>query len=226
MANKKTFKLSDCLVFFDFDNTVTSFDTLDDIIQRFAINEGWKTLEDAWLAKRIGSRECLKGQLALVRISKRKLCKYLKKIRISPYFSRILALLNKKNVKVTILSDNFEFIIKYILDNNGIKGIGLKANRVKFRGERLITSFPYVNKECRYCGHCKTKNLPNSGLAGKLIIYIGDGDSDFCPAKKSGLVLAKGNLLRYFRAKGLACVPYKDLKGIYQYFKEINDSER
>lgn len=199
---------------------------MDDIIQRFAINEDWKALEEDWLAKRIGSRECLKGQLALVRITRRKLCQYLKSIRISPYFSRTLALLKKNKAKVTILSDNFEFIIRHILNTNGIRGVGLKANRIKFKGERLITSFPYINKECRYCGHCKTKNLPKAGLEGKLIIYVGDGDSDFCPAKRAGLVLAKGSLLRHFRAKGLPCVAFKDLRGVYKYFKEINDSKR
>lgn len=225
MVNKKPRKLSDCLIFFDFDNTITSFDTLDDIIQRFAVNEDWKSLEEDWLARKIGSRECLKGQLALVRITKRKLCQYLKDIRISPYFSRILTLLKKNKARVTILSDNFEFIIKYILDNNDIKGIGLKANRIGFKGERLITSFPYINKKCRYCGHCKTKNLPKARLEDKIIIYVGDGASDFCPAKKTDLVLAKGSLLRHFRAKGLPCVAFKDLRGVYKYFKEINDSK-
>jgi 2-hydroxy-3-keto-5-methylthiopentenyl-1-phosphate phosphatase len=226
MANLKPNKLSDCLVFFDFDNTITPFDTLDDIIQRFAINEDWKALEEDWLAKRIGSRECLKGQLDMVRITKRKFCLYLNSIRISPYFLKTLEFLKKKKTKVTILSDNFEFIIKYILNNNGIREVGVKANRIKFKGERLVTLFPYMNRECGYCGHCKTKNLPKIGLKSKLIVYIGDGASDFCPAKKSGLVLAKGSLLRHFRAEGLPCVPFKDLRGVYKYFKEINDSNR
>ena len=57
------------VVFFDFDNTLTSFDVLDALIERFSINEDWKALERAWQAGRIGSKECLEGQLRSIRVT-------------------------------------------------------------------------------------------------------------------------------------------------------------
>ena len=36
--------LSNCRVFFDFDNTLTQGDVLDDIIKRFSVNEEWLDL--------------------------------------------------------------------------------------------------------------------------------------------------------------------------------------
>jgi len=123
--------LSDCLVFFDFDNTLTSFDVLDDIVTRFSVDDGWKALEQQWLEGKIGSRECLKGQLERVRIPKPALLKYLKKIRISPVFKKIIPLLNTHRAGPVILSDNFHFIIDTILRNNGIKGAEVCANSLR-----------------------------------------------------------------------------------------------
>jgi len=41
MQNSTLPSLSECLVFFDFDNTITNFDVLDDIIRRFSADKKW-----------------------------------------------------------------------------------------------------------------------------------------------------------------------------------------
>ena len=86
---KQKLGLSHCRVFFDFDNTITHFDVLDDIIKRFAVNKGWKEWEEAWEKGRIGSRRCLKEQMSLVAIGRKELLKYLSGVRIDPYFKII-----------------------------------------------------------------------------------------------------------------------------------------
>ena len=68
---KSPIVLSNCRVFFDFDNTMTTTDVLFDVIERFSINNHWKVLEKAWLEGQIGTKECLEGQLRNVRISKK-----------------------------------------------------------------------------------------------------------------------------------------------------------
>ena len=217
--------LSDCLVFFDFDNTLTPFDVLDDIVLRFSIDDNWRELEQQWLEGKIGSRECLKGQLESVRISRPALLKYLKKIRISPVFKKIIPLLKKHQAGPVILSDNFHFIIEAILCNNGIKGIEICANDLRFNKDRFILSFPHTNSSCWKCAHCKTKNLSNARFNSKTKIYIGDGFSDICPAEKADIVFAKGNLLRHFRAKDLPYKRLNDLRQVYTFLKAIDVAE-
>ena len=220
MNNIQQKKLSDCIVFFDFDNTITHFDVLDDIIARFSDNGEWATFEKDWREGRIGSRECLQGQLRSVRINRQALSEYLSRIKIDPFFSKLIALLKDKGIKVIILSDNFSFILEHILRNNGTRGLEVYSNRLSFRKDRLIPSFPYLNRRCLRCGHCKTKHLQRKSLRSKIIVYIGDGLSDVCPAQKADLVFAKGSLLEYFKKNKRACLAFKDLRYIYKYFKE------
>ena len=51
------------IVFFDFDNTIANIDVVDDMLERFSGDDGWKELEERWQREEIGSRECLKGQV-------------------------------------------------------------------------------------------------------------------------------------------------------------------
>ncbi len=44
----KTKNLKNPVVFFDFDNTITTFDVLDDMLARFSRNDNWIKLEEQW----------------------------------------------------------------------------------------------------------------------------------------------------------------------------------
>lgn len=202
--------------FFDFDNTIAPFDVLDNIIESFSINKNWIEVEKAWKKGRIGSGDCLTQQLAGVRISKDQLLRYLSSIKIDPYFQIILCLLNRNKIRPVILSDNFGFIIKFILSNNGINNARIHANSLRFNKDRLIPSFPHKNRLCQRCAHCKKKNLLKENSGDKIIIYAGDGLSDICPAEHSDIVFAKASLLKHFRGKKKECFPFKNLEDIYK----------
>ena len=213
--------LSNCVVFFDFDNTITLFDLLDDIIERFSVDTGWIALENSWRTGKISSRECLAGQLRSVRVSKKDLLQYLSQIKIDPHFYRIFAMLKREGIKPVILSDSFTFIIEAILKNNGVKGVKVYANSLRFHKGRLIPSFSYSNQRCLRCAHCKKKNLLKKDIRNKIIIYIGDGLSDVCPAEHADIVFAKGELLKHFRKKKKLCIAYNSLEDINNYFKGL-----
>lgn len=212
--------LRDCLVIFDFDNTITEFDTLDDIVERFAINKDWVGVEKMWKQGKIGSRKCLELQLGLVRITRQNLIRYLSSVKLDPYFKKLVRLLNSRKIKFIILSDNFSFIINKVLKDKGLRGIKVYSNSLKFKGDRLLLKFPHQNRSCLRCGHCKKSNLLKNSFRDK-IIYIGDGLSDVCPARHSDIVFAKGSLLKHLRKINKDCIPIRNLKDAYQYFIKL-----
>lgn len=208
-------------VFFDFDNTITTFDVLDDIIQKFSKDEKWMELEEQWKKGEIGSRQCLYGQIKGVRITKDSLDEYLQDIEIDSYFKPLISFLNGKNIKWLILSDNFDYILKKILVNNGIKNTLVFSNKISFSGDKLIPSFPHTDKKCRSCAHCKKSNLFKNAAGNRMTIYIGDGRSDVCPSKYANIVFAKDSLLRYYKENKKAPIPYKGLKDVHAFLKDI-----
>ena len=53
-------------IFVDFDGTISLEDTTDVVLERFA-DPSWQKVEAEWLAGHIGSRECMKRQVELMR---------------------------------------------------------------------------------------------------------------------------------------------------------------
>jgi len=208
-------------VYIDFDNTVTIGDVLNQLIKRFSINDDWKVLEKAWQLGEISAKECLIGQMRGVRIYQRELDQYLKTIKIDPHFSKLICFLKEKGIELSIVSDNFESIICTILDYNGIKGVPVYANHLRLFRNRLFPSFPHQNPECLLCAHCKKIHFVKEAHSMEdPIIYIGDGQSDICPAKEADIVLAKGVLLKYLKNQKLSCIEFKNLDQVCEYLKE------
>ena len=210
----------DCAVFFDFDNTITLFDVLDEVIKKFAVDGDWAVFEDAWRRGRIGSRECLEGQLRSVRVTKDRLLKYLRGVEVDPYFHKLLCMLKEQGVEPVILSDSFSFMIDTVMRNNGIKRMKIYANSMRFYKDKIIPAFPYTNRLCSKCANCKKAHIAPNNPQNKTVVYIGDGLSDVCPASVSGLVFAKQNLAAYLKKADLPSVEIKDLSEIYKHFRE------
>jgi len=218
--------LSRCMVFFDFDNTLTSFDVLDGVIEQFSINRDWVAYEEAWKQGKIGSQQCLEGQLRCIRVSRQALCEYLSGIRVDAHFPRLLSLLRSVGINPVILSDSFSFMIDFVLKNNGITGVKVYSNKLRFYKDRLVPSFPYRNNLCPHCAHCKTSTLSHEAFKNKIVMYAGDGLSDVCPACHADIVFAKKNcsLLKHFTETGRECLAFHDLGDIYIYFRNMQDS--
>ena len=216
----KTADNRNTVVFFDFDNTITTRDVFDDMLLRFAEDDSWRSLEERWKNKEIGSRQCLEGQISTIKITKNMLDKYLTTIKIDPYFKRVTNLLKQRRIKTVILSDNFDYILNRILKKNGIKGLEVYSNKARIAGNRLIPSFPFTDGKCRVCAHCKKKNMLTNGSNGSFKIYIGDGQSDACSAEHADRIFAKENLLDHCRREGISHIPYRNLKEVYNYIKE------
>lgn len=208
------------VVFFDFDNTITTLDVFDDMLFRFAADDSWQKLEARWKNKEINSRQCLEGQIKTIGITKDSLDRYLSTVKIDPYFKRLLGLLRRRRVKTVVLSDNFDYILKRILAKNKISALKVYSNKVNITGSGLIPSFPLTNRRCRACAHCKKNSMFSNCGSGSRKVYIGDGQSDTCPAGYADKVYAKEGLLEHCRKEGIPHVPYKSLKEVYRYMKE------
>jgi 2-hydroxy-3-keto-5-methylthiopentenyl-1-phosphate phosphatase len=209
-----------CIVFFDFDNTIATCDVFDTMLPSFSRDDLWMELEKKWQDGKIGSRDCLEGQIRGMSITKNSLDRYLSSIKLDPHFKKLVRLLNSKRIRTIVLSDNFDYILKRILNyHNRIKKLKIYSNKLHIEKDRLIPHFPFRSSNCQVCAHCKTKNLLANVNKDSIIVYIGDGRSDICPAQYADIVFAKEDLLKHYKDTKLTCFEYKSLKDVYNYFK-------
>jgi 2,3-diketo-5-methylthio-1-phosphopentane phosphatase len=208
--------------YFDFDNTIAEIDVLDDLIQRYSINDEWRQAEASWEAGEIGSRECLERQLANVRIASAELDRYLATIRIDPAFPAIVALLRERGIELMVVSDSFALLIRGVLRHHGLADLALRCNELRLEGDRPVPGFPYHGSICTQCANCKTSHLMQRGRPlGQKKIYVGDGRSDICPAGFCEVLFAKSSLLAHYRPLRRDVIAFDQLATVHSHLLQL-----
>src|SRR2546423_15452606 len=100
--------LSTTSVFLDFDGTVATADTGVHLLARHA-REGGQSIDADYVAGRIGSRECLVQEWALLPRDEDVLRATVRLVPVDPAFGPLLDGLRAAGAEVTVVSDGFGF---------------------------------------------------------------------------------------------------------------------
>jgi 2-hydroxy-3-keto-5-methylthiopentenyl-1-phosphate phosphatase len=205
------------ILFLDFDGTVTGRDAVDAILEAYA-DPRWLAVEEQWRAGRIGSRACLRTQIALVEASRAELDALLDSIGVDEGLALLLDTCAAGDVPVHIVSDGFDYCIRRILSRPGLQlgarleGVRVFASRLEPEGRRWRTDFPHPNEGCEHgCATCKPSMMAMLNSEDRLSVFAGDGLSDRYAAGVADLVFAKGSLAAHCRERGIEHVTYEGL---------------
>jgi len=148
------------VLFFDFDNTLMQGDILDEVVEKYSPNEAWRDWENAWAQGHLPARDCLRLQVGNMRVSRERLFEDLTRVRIDPAFAEIVEWAKLRQVGINIVSDSFVPLIRHILRSNGIDGIPVFANDLRFlANDRLVASFPFYDPACERSANAKARHL-------------------------------------------------------------------
>jgi 2-hydroxy-3-keto-5-methylthiopentenyl-1-phosphate phosphatase len=207
-----------CQLWIDFDGTISKKDTLDELISRFSVDDSWKEIERQWRENLIGSRECLEKEFSLLRVSDTELENLLDSIGIDNGLYEILDICERLSIPVAILSDGVDFFIKRILSSGGISDLTVRSNTVKKENGAFLLVCPHNDPVCKVsAAHCKCSSMKALGQPGRKNIYIGDGRSDLCPARKADFVFAKNVLAQCLREENANYIEYANLRHVSSY---------
>ncbi len=190
-------------VFLDFDGTITTRDVTDAILETFADPE-WLRVEEEWETGRIGSRECLMGQMALVRATREQINALLDDIEVDEGFTGLLELCSACRVPVHVVSDGFDYCIRRILSRPSLnlapylRSMRIVSSHIEPDGVNWRASFTGFGQSCVHgCATCKPAAMASLNTHGAPTIFVGDGLSDRYAAAYADLVFAKGKLAEY-----------------------------
>lgn len=188
----------------DFDGTISVDDVTDVLLERFG-KPGWQMLEEEWRQGRLSSRRCMQAQIGMLSASKDELDAAIDAIRIDPVFPQFVREVRKLGWPLAIVSDGLDYAIERILARHGLKGIPIYANRfTRQGGETWCLDSPHAAKNCRVdSGTCKCAIVRREQAAGRRVLLVGDGASDFCAAANVDFVFAKYRLNEYCRVHEL-----------------------
>lgn len=204
------------IVLFDFDGTITRRDSVDAILEAYADTE-WETVEEEWKSGRIGSRECLRAQMALVRATPRELDTVLDTIDVDEGLGAVVDVCATHDVAAYIVSDGFDYCIRRILSrpslasHDRIRNFQVFCSHLEFREGCWDIEFPYFPQVCEHgCATCKPAVMRWLNHRGARTIFVGDGLSDRYAATSADFVFGK-NLAAYCREHAIQHSSYRKL---------------
>jgi 2,3-diketo-5-methylthio-1-phosphopentane phosphatase len=207
-------------LFFDFDNTLTQGDVLDQLIERYSPNEYWRDWENAWAKGELPARDCLRLQVENMRVTRARLLEDVAQVRIDPSFAEIVVWARRHEIEVQIVSDSFLPLIRHMLAANGIAGIPVLANGLRFEApDRLLPSFPYYDPACTRSANAKARHL--APYRDQRLIFAGDGHSDLDAALAADVVFAKATLANELDARGVAFYPFDSLEPVLAFLETV-----
>lgn len=208
------------ILFLDFDGTISRRDAVDAILETYA-DPRWLTFESEWRAGQIGSRDCLRAQLSLVRASRQQIDRLLDEIGIDEELVALLETCVARGVPVHIVSDGFDYCIRRILSHAGkrvaalLRGSHVCAAHLESRGHLWRTEFPFFHQTCGHgCATCKPAVMRLLNRTNAPAIFVGDGLSDRYAVESADIVFAKDGLAEYCGKQVLEYSPYRNLADV------------
>lgn len=203
------------VVYIDFDGTISRADVMNLLLEKFA-DPVWKEYDSLWSSGSMPSSECIKKQIKLLdRIDTNRLFETINDVVIDESFGPFVDFCNQSNVEVQILSDGLDFYINHLLDSNGIKINNIRSNKYLGNGN---VYFPYYKYSCEeHCANCKSHHIENNLFS----IYVGDGKSDFCAARKCNLVFAKAHLAKLFQENKIDFIKFDKFSDIVKELRHF-----
>ncbi|CUT03539.1 MtnX-like HAD-IB family phosphatase [Candidatus Chrysopegis kryptomonas] len=208
-------------VFCDFDGTITKNDVGDLFFETFGDKNFYRWLVERWRDYEISSKEMREKIAEKVKVDKDEMEKLILSQEIDPYFIDFVKLCRDNGIEIFIVSDGFDFYIKKILEKNGLDNVKFFSNKLWIEDGKVVLDFPYPDSVCRICGNCKRNHMLTLSADEDIIIYIGDGYSDRCPAEYADVVFGKKELLKFCRERNIPVYEFETFKDVIEQFQRF-----
>lgn len=204
--------------FTDFDGTITKLDTTEAMVQAFA-QEGWQESMRKWEQGELSTEESAREIFELFRVTREELAHFLENIPIDDTFKDFVTYIEKRQEKLYILSDGFDFNIALILQKAGLSRLQTYSNHIIINNNKYDLESPFASP-CGKCGTCKKTLVENLKESSEEVIYIGDGYSDICGIQAADLIFAKDHLLQHCRTQGIPTQPFTSFADITHWLEK------
>ncbi len=214
-------------VFIDFDGTISLQDVGDAMFERFGGVRSVDAIRE-YREGKISAVECFRRECnACGEVDKNALDVFLDAQEIDSTFKTFIGFCREHSLNPYIVSDGMDYYINRMLKNNGIENVPLFSNRLELdpvHGTSLVRlqpSFPFTDEVCDRCANCKRNHMLTVSAEDDILVYIGEGYSDRCPARFADIIFAKDELLQYCNQENISYYEYKTFTNVQDRLKSL-----
>jgi 2-hydroxy-3-keto-5-methylthiopentenyl-1-phosphate phosphatase len=204
----------------DFDGTVTIGDVSFLILDEFTGTD-WRQLFQDYMQGKMSVNAFNATAFSRVKASRETLDGFVRqKVVMRPGLPELLAACRERGFRFTIVSNGMTFYIDAILKMLGLDEVEFLAAQALFNPEGIQAWYAGPDGELVENGfkEAYTRRFLEQGYR---VVYIGNGTSDFPPARMCQHIFAIDNLLKECRSAGVPHTPFTDLHDVVKGIKAL-----
>jgi len=209
-------------VLVDYDGTVSRRDIGDVLLAEHAlVPQAVVIARDAdYDAGRAGSRELMQWDMEVLPRDGDLLRAVAADIRQDETFVSFVAAVREAGAAIEIVSDGLGFYVASNLArlDESLAELPIATNENDVDGTGRMT-FPYGHPACFVCGTCKRERVRAHEAGGRVVVFVGDGQSDRYAAHHADIVFAKDALLAWGCATGRDFLAWDRFAEIEAWFR-------
>jgi 2-hydroxy-3-keto-5-methylthiopentenyl-1-phosphate phosphatase len=211
----------DLVVLCDFDGTITTIDTAEFILARFA-QGNWRLFERQFENGEITLEECLNKEFSLMRVSEEQILEELKNVvTFRPSFKKLAEYCKENRIPLIIVSAGLDFVINHFLKlNSCLNLVEVHAAKTAFSADGIRFTFPTLFD--RTSDNFKHDMVRHHKSQGRKIVYVGDGSADYAAAKDAdySFAIEGSRLAKLCISRGIPCRNIIDFQDVIEAIRE------
>ena len=193
------------------------------LLDAFA-NGDWRYWDNKYDAGEISVGRFNTEVFSMVVADRQTMLDYIKgRVVIRPGFGEFVTLCRQRDFRLVIVSNGLSFYIEQVLGDIGLGSLEVHAADTHFHKGEL--SVQYVSPNGTAVDSGLKDIYVNLFLAeGHRVVYIGDGRSDFLPARRCDFIFAAadaGSLLKICHRENVECHPYTSFYDIIRVMETL-----
>ena len=201
------------LVQCDFDGTITQEDQSFLLLDTFA-NGNWRQWLEEYREGKISVSSFNTKAFSMIKADKQTLVDFVKrKMKIRAGFHELVACCRRKGFRFVIISNGLDFYIERILRDVGMADIEVFSAQTWFSPGGIEVKYTGPGGSQLRNGF-KEAYIRLFLKSGYRVAYVGNGLSDFPPARLAHHVFAIDELLAYCKEMNLNCTSFVDLNDV------------
>jgi len=218
-------------IFVDFDGTITNEDVGNSFFRTFG-GPSCDRIVREYREGRISAVDCFLQEAAEVgSFNPDDARQFFRSQPIDESIHSLIEFSRNRGYEVTVLSDGLDLYLSEILGVNRLKHIPFYSNIAECVPDRagsasLKLDFPHTDAECPRCACCKRNIMMTDCSDTDVIVLVGEGHSDTCPAAFADIVFAKSYLQTFCQRENISYFPYQSFHDVVDRLAGMSESGR
>jgi 2-hydroxy-3-keto-5-methylthiopentenyl-1-phosphate phosphatase len=207
-------------VYVDFDGTITREDVGNAFFRKFGGEECVAMVHD-YREGRISAQECFRREAASIgELDLAAANTFVDRQPIDETFIDFVRYCRGHEFSITIVSDGLDYYIRRILGRYDLDTVEVFSNTLIFEPSHRIgwaavsVLFPHADSECDRCACCKRNILLTRSAEQDIIVLVGEGYSDRCPARFADIVFARDELQTFCQSENISYYLYSSFRDV------------